>query len=97
MITPATDDVEAFQREAGWIDLAMTTRAALHITVFGELFTDRRGAANVGLNRFTSAGGLGGGVPRMRSSTQEPRMMGEVVVPLAVTFNTLPIVSSPPR
>ena len=45
----------------------------------------------------TSGGGFGGGVPRMRSSTQEPRMMGEVVVPFAVTFKMLPIVSKPPR
>ena len=45
----------------------------------------------------TSAGGCGGGVPRMRSSTQAPRSTGEVVVPLAVTFSTLAIVSTPPR
>lgn len=45
----------------------------------------------------TSSGGFGGGVPRIRSSTQEPRIMGEVVVPLAVTLRMLPMVSSPPR
>src|SRR5438445_8928161 len=31
------------------------------------------------------------------SSTQAPRRTGEVVVPLAVTFSTLAIVSTPPR
>ena len=45
----------------------------------------------------TPAGGFGGGVPRMRSSTHAPRRTGEVVVPLAVTFSTLAIVSTPPR
>ena len=45
----------------------------------------------------TLAGGLGGGVPRIRSRTQAPRMMGDVVVPLAVTFSTPAIVITPPR
>ena len=50
-----------------------------------------------GSTASTSGGGLGGGVPRMRSSTHAPRRTGEVVVPLAVTFSTLAIVSTPPR
>src|SRR5262245_1028130 len=45
----------------------------------------------------TLAGGLGGGVPRIRSSTQAPRVIGDVVVPFAVTFITLAIVITPPR
>ena len=50
-----------------------------------------------GSTASTSTVGLGGGVPRMRSSTQAPRRIGEVVVPLAVTFMTPAIVSTPPR
>ena len=53
------------------------------------------------LRAFPHAGRLpgvdGGGVPRMRSSTQAPRVTGDVLVPLAVTFSTPAIVSAPPR
>lgn len=45
----------------------------------------------------TSAGGFGGGFPRMRSITHTPRVTGDVVVPLALTFRTLAIVNTPPR
>src|SRR2546429_3131981 len=45
-----------------------------------------------GSTASTSTVGLGGGVPRMRSSTHAPRRIGDVVVPLAVTFSTPAIV-----
>ena len=45
----------------------------------------------------TLGGGGGGGSPRMRSMIHAPRITGEVVVPLAVTFSTVAWVSSPPR
>jgi hypothetical protein len=45
----------------------------------------------------TSGGGGAGGVPRIFSSTHLPRRIGDVVVPLAVTFKMLAWVSTPPR
>ena len=50
-----------------------------------------------GSTAATPDGGGAGGVPRMRSSTQAPRVTGDVLVPLAVTFSTLAIVNTPPR
>ncbi len=44
----------------------------------------------------TAAGGLGGGSPTMFFMIQAPRITGEVVVPLAVTFMIAPWVINPP-
>src|SRR5262249_40087590 len=55
------------------------------------------GAGLSGSTAGTPEGGGDGGVPRMRSSTQAPRVTGEVLVPLAVTFSTLAMVMTPPR
>ena len=50
-----------------------------------------------GSTAATFFGGGGAGRPRILSKTQAPRTTGEVVVPLAVTFNTLACVNTPPR
>ena len=42
-------------------------------------------------------GGAGGTCPRIRSITQTPRTTGDVLVPLADTFNTLAWLRNPPR
>ena len=42
----------------------------------------------------TFGGGGGTGFPKMRSLTQTPRTTGDVVVPLAVTFNTAACVNT---
>ena len=42
-------------------------------------------------------GGGGDGRPNKFDTTKFPRGMGDVVVPFAVTFNTLACVSKPPR
>ena len=97
VVAPAADDVEPFQGEAGRIDLAMASGTGLDLAVLGQLFADRRGAADVRLDGRHVRRRRGGGVPRMRSSTHAPRTTGEVVVPLAVTLSTLAIVSTPPR
>ena len=43
-----------------------------------------------------SAGGGGGGVPSKCSMTHAPRTIGDVAVPLEVTFIRAPVVSNPP-
>jgi len=49
-ITPAADDVEAFQGEAGRIDLGVAAGAVFGGAVFGQDLADGAGAAGVGLD-----------------------------------------------
>ncbi len=49
VVAPATNNVEAFEREAGWVDLAMATSTAFDIAMLGELFPDR------GMGSFASS------------------------------------------
>jgi len=94
---PTSEYVKVFQREARRINLRVADIARRLRAVFVELLADRRCAARIGFTAGTEAGGGGTCWPKMRSIIQTPRSTGEVVVPFAVTFNTLACVSSPPR
>src|SRR5690606_920464 len=52
MATPAADGVEAFQREAGWIDLLMARPATAAFAMFRELVTDGLCPPDVGFDRW---------------------------------------------
>ena len=58
-----------------------------------EILSYSWGASQMG----TFAGGGGGGAPMICSSTQRPRLTGDVRVGFEVTVNTLACVSNPPR
>src|SRR4051794_12763894 len=51
-LAPAADGIEAFQREAWWVDLAMTTCVRGIVAMLVELLPQRRRTGQVGLDRW---------------------------------------------
>ena len=81
--------VEALQGETRRIDLGVARGAGgdcCGVWPVVRGWSWRRECPAPEAARLPAAGG--GGVPRMRSSTQAPRLTGEVLVPSAVTFST---------
>ncbi len=78
VLTPTTDYIKALQGKARGIDQAMATSTAFHRAMLGQLFTNCGRTADIGLDGRHIGRGLGGGVPRMRSKTQDPRIMAKL-------------------
>src|SRR5258706_71408 len=88
-----------FSREkpTGSIKLWQLAQTALARCSERRSRTERLAETVLSLRAGTFGSGGGGGVPRIFSSTQRPRMTGEVRFAYEVTVRTLPWRSNPPR
>ena len=101
-IAPTADHVEAFQSEAGRIDFrTWQAGARLVLAMFGQLLAEwstaprMSGSSGAKFPRAARGGGVAQNTIEYPRAAQNRR--GDVLVPLAVTVNTLAIVSRPPR